>query len=84
LQEEISSCRKILEGNAMSEAIPTYAEIMATNLQKIADALTELQSIPLPKELIFLYVQKRTHLPKKDIEAVFEAIKELNKKVEHK
>jgi len=61
----------------MSET-PTYAEIMANNLSKIADALNELRSIPLPRELILLYVQKRTRLPKKDIIAVFDAIDELN------
>lgn len=64
----------------MSET-PTYAEIMANNLSKIADALNELRSIPLPRELILLYVQKRTRLPKKDIIAVFDAIDELNQKV---
>jgi hypothetical protein len=40
--------------------------------------------MPLPKELIMLYVQKRTRLSKKDIEAVFESIEELNKKVKKK
>ena len=64
----------------MSET-PTYAEIMANNLSKIEDALNELRSIPLPRELILLYVQKRTRLPKKDIIAVFDAIDELNQKV---
>lgn len=67
-----------------AEPSVTYAEIMALNLQKIADALNELLSMPLPKELIMLYVQKRTHLAKKDIEGVFEAIEELNKKVKKK
>jgi hypothetical protein len=63
------------------EMTPTYADIMAKNLDKIATALAELQATPLPNELILLYVQKRTRLPKKDIEAVFTAIKELNQKV---
>ena len=63
------------------EMTPTYADIMAKNLDKIATALAELQATPLPNELIMLYVQKRTRLPKKDIEAVFTAIKELNQKV---
>jgi hypothetical protein len=63
---------------------PTYAELMASNLEKIAEALNDLRSIPLPRELILLYVQKRTHLPKKDIIAVFDAIDELNKKVSKK
>jgi hypothetical protein len=62
----------------------TYAEIMTSNLQKIANALNELQAVPLPRELILLYVQKRTHLGRKDIEAVFDAIQELNQKVKKK
>lgn len=66
----------------MNETTQTYADIMAKNLEKIANALTELQATPLPNELIMLYVQKRTRLPKKDIQAVFDAIKELNQKVE--
>ena len=67
----------------MSEDI-TYAEVMVGQLTKIADALEELQATPLPRELILLYVQKRTRLPKRDIEAVFNAIQELNKKVKKK
>ena len=63
---------------------PTYAEIMVAQLSKISDALNELRSLPLPKELIMLYVQKRTKLPKRDINAVFDAIEELNKKVKTK
>jgi len=62
----------------------TYAEVMVGQLTKIADALEELQATPLPQELILLYVQKRTRLPKRDIEAVFNAIQELNKKVKKK
>lgn len=63
---------------------PTYAEIMVSQLSKISDALNELRALPLPKELIMLYVQKRTKLPKRDINAVFDAIEELNKKVKRK
>lgn len=62
----------------------TYAEIMVEQLTKIADALNKLLAMPLPKELIILYVKKRTRLAKRDIEAVFEAIEELNKKVKRK
>jgi hypothetical protein len=39
-----------------SPETPTYAEIMASSLQKIADALNQLLQVPLPKELILLYV----------------------------
>ena len=62
----------------------SYAEIMAENLQKIADSLQQLEALPLPKELIILYVQKRTRLSRKDIVAVFDAIEELNQKVKKK
>lgn len=67
-----------------AEQDTTYAEIMCTNLSKIAEALDELRATPLPRELIFLYVQKRTRLAKRDIEAVFNAIDELNAKVKKK
>lgn len=63
---------------------PTVAEMMLTNLEKIAEALNELRSVPLPRELILLYVQKRTWLGKKNILAVFDAIDELNQKVKKK
>lgn len=68
----------------MDDESPTYAEIMVKNLEKIAVAISELQATPLPNELIMLYVQKRTRLPKKDIQAVFDAVKELNQKVKKK
>lgn len=65
----------------MNEQIEkTYAEIMVEQLSKIADALEQLRSLPLPQELIMMYVQKRTRLAKRDIEAVFNAIEELNQK----
>lgn len=54
---------------------------MAEDLEKIAKSMTDLTSVPLPKELILLYVQKKTRLPKRDIELVFEAVKELNAKM---
>jgi len=66
------------------EKATTYAEIMVTNLSKIAEALNELRATPLPRELILLYVQKRTRLAKRDIEAVFNAIDELHEKVKKK
>ncbi len=68
-----------LSKTEQTQTPPTVAEVMAENLQKIADALDELTKVPLPRELIILYVQKKTRLNKKDIEAVFDAIKELNK-----
>ncbi len=61
--------------------IPTVAEKMAEDLEKISHALGEITSLPLPRELIMLYVQKKTRLPRRDIEAVFDAVKELNAKM---
>jgi hypothetical protein len=66
-----------------TEATPTLqspAEVMATELKKISEALQTLNSQPIPRELIILYVQRRTRLAKRDIEAVFNAVDELNKK----
>lgn len=66
--------------NQTAPVVVSIAEIMADNLGKIADALNQLRSVPLPKELIYLYVQKKTRLSHRDIESVFDAVEELNKK----
>jgi hypothetical protein len=58
----------------------TVAEVMAENLQKISESLRVLTTLPMPRELILLYVAKKTRLPRRDIEAVFAAVDELNKK----
>jgi hypothetical protein len=63
-----------------SEVEKTYAEIMVEQLSKIADAVEQLRALPLPQELIIMYVQKKTRLARRDIEAVFDAIAELSKK----
>jgi hypothetical protein len=47
----------------------------------MADIMKELNTAPLPRELIILYVQKRTRMNRKDIESVFDAINELNKQM---
>ena len=68
----------------MNEIEKTYAEIMVEQLSKIADALEQLRSLPLPQELIMMYVQKKTRLARRDIEAVFNAIAELNQKTKER
>ena len=65
----------------MSAPSETVAENMAKNLEKIAIAMKEFTVNPLPRELVVLYVQKRTRLSRTDIVAVFDAVAELNKQV---
>jgi len=62
-------------------SIKTVAEVMVTELQKISSALDELRSKGLPMSLIMAYLQKKTHLPQKDIKAVLDGLAELNREV---
>jgi hypothetical protein len=57
------------------------AEVMVEQTTKIANSLDTLQKAGLPKDLIVLYVQKKTRLNRRDIEAVFEALKDFQKQV---
>jgi len=59
----------------------TVAEVMLEQLTKIAGCLTSLEKMGLPKDLILIYVQKKTRLPKRDIEAVFDALKDFQKQI---
>jgi len=59
----------------------TVAEVMVEQLTKIASALDYLQKIGLPRDIIILYIQKRTRLPQRDIIAVLDALKEFQKQI---
>jgi len=59
----------------------TVAEIMVEQLTKIASALDYLQKVGLPRDIIILYIQKRTRLPQRDIIAVLDALKEFQKQI---
>lgn len=60
---------------------PTVAESMLLTLDKISRALTELKAGGLPETLIIAYIQKRTKLSMRDIRAVLDALKEMNKEL---
>lgn len=62
----------------------TIAEKMLGDLEKINKAVQELTQKGLPMSFITLYVNKKTRLPQKDILAVFDALRELNKEVQPK
>ncbi len=64
--------------------VPTVAEKMLGDLEKINRALEELRIKGLPLTFVLMYVAKRTHLPQRDIEAVFNALKDLNREVQPK
>jgi len=59
----------------------TVAEALIEQTMKIANALEELRKLGLPKELIVLYIQKKTRLPKRDIQAVLDALQDFQKQV---
>jgi len=59
----------------------TVAEIMVEQLTKIASALDYLQKVGLPRDIIILYIQKKTRLPQRDIIAVLDALKEFQKQI---
>jgi len=59
----------------------TVAEVMVEQLMKIANALEELRKTGLPESLVIMYVQKKTRLPKRDVVAVFEALKDFKKEI---
>jgi hypothetical protein len=63
---------------------PTVAEKMLGDLEKINRALNELQIKGLPMSFILLYVGKKTHLAQREIQAVFDALKDLNREVQPK
>jgi hypothetical protein len=64
--------------------LPTVAEKMLGDLEKINKALTELQIKGLPMSFILMYVNKKTRLPQRDIENVFQALRDLNREVQPK
>ncbi|MCD6402400.1 hypothetical protein J7L36_00895 [bacterium] len=64
----------------MSET-KTVAEALIEQTMKIANALEELTKMGLPKDLIVLYIQKKTRLPKRDINAILEALQDFKKEV---
>lgn len=63
---------------------PTVAEKMLTDLEKINRSLEELRVKGLPMSFILLYVGKKTHLSQRDIQQVFDALRDLNREVQPK
>ena len=57
----------------------SVADQMVSDLGRIANSLDELKVKGLPMAVIFAYLQKRTHLPQKDIRAVLDGLAELSR-----
>lgn len=57
------------------------AEVMVEQVTKIANALNYLEKVGLPKDIIVLYVQKKTRLAKRDVIAVFDALRDFQKQI---
>lgn len=63
---------------------PTVAEKMLGELEKLNRSLEELRVKGLPMSFILMYVQKRTRLGQREIQAVFDALREMNKEIQPK
>lgn len=59
----------------------SMAEVMVEQVTKIANALNYLEKVGLPKDIIVLYVQKKTRLAKRDVIAVFDALRDFQKQI---
>jgi len=54
----------------------TAFELMAEDLRIIREALVRLEKTGINSELMILYIQKKTHLPQRDIKEVLYSQKE--------
>ena len=63
----------------MSQSPKTMGEELLTQVKKISEALELLTSKGLPESLIILWIQKKTHLAQRDIKAVLDALKGIQK-----
>lgn len=52
---------------------PETTEILADAIVRISDALTQLKESGLNRAAIVILIRSKTHLPKRDIEAVLDA-----------
>lgn len=57
----------------------TKGEDLVENVKRIAGALEELKNRGLPRSILLLWVKKKTRLPQRDIQAVFDALAEIKK-----
>lgn len=59
----------------------TVAEVLVEQVTKIAGALDSLQKLGLPRDIIVLYIQKKTRLSQRDIIAVLDALKDFQRQI---
>jgi len=57
----------------------TMGEELLDQFKKISEALELLTKKGLPESLLILWINKKTHLPQKDIKAVLDALKSIQK-----
>lgn len=60
-------------------AAKSVGEEMLDQIKKISDALDFLTKKGLPESLLILWIQKKTHMAQKDIKAVLDALKGIEK-----
>jgi hypothetical protein len=63
---------------------PTLADKMLSDLEKINKAVEELRVKGLPMSFVLMYVNKKTRIPTRDIQAIFDALRELNREIQPK
>jgi hypothetical protein len=69
---------------AMQSQGPTLADKMLSDLEKINKAVEELRVKGLPMSFVLMYVNKKTRIPTRDIQAIFDALRELNREIQPK
>jgi hypothetical protein len=57
----------------------TVGEELLDQIKKISDALDFLTRKGLPESILILWIQKKAHLSQKDIKAVLEALRGIEK-----
>jgi len=59
----------------------TVGEILIERLEKVANAFEELKLERFPRSLLIIYINDRTRLGKRNIEAVLDAIEEFRREM---
>lgn len=57
------------------------AEIMVEELSKISNSLENLRKVGLPESLVVMYVNRKTKVGVKKIQAIFEAIRDFERQI---
>ena len=62
--------------------LPTIGDELVTQVRKIATAMEELKEKGLPRDILILWIHKKTKLAHRDIIAVLDALASIRKEFE--